>query len=89
MKPLIRRIAATIAFASVLIAAVDAADAKRPNVLFIAADDLNNDLGLYGHPLVKSPNLARLGARAVPGTSQDGEPDRSRDGDYGSSYPPA
>ena len=65
MKPLIRRIAATIAFASLLIAAVDAADAKRPNVLFIAADDLNNDLGFYGHPLVKSPNLDRLASRGV------------------------
>ena len=36
------------------------------NVLFIASDDMNNDLGTYGHPLVKTPNfdrLARLGIR--------------------------
>jgi hypothetical protein len=26
------------------------AEAQRPNILFIAADDLNNDLGTYGHP---------------------------------------
>jgi iduronate 2-sulfatase len=29
------------------------------------ANDLNNSLGCYGHPLVKSPNLDRLAARGV------------------------
>src|SRR4051794_10260634 len=37
--------------------------AKRPNVLLIIADDLRNDLGCYGHTLVKSPHLDRLAAR--------------------------
>ena len=37
--------------------------ARRMNVLFIASDDLNNDLGGYGHPLVKSPCLDRLARR--------------------------
>ncbi len=36
-----------------------------PNVLFITADDLNNDLGLYGHPLVQSPNLDALASQSI------------------------
>jgi len=29
----------------------------KPNVLFLICDDLNCDLGSYGHPMVKSPNI--------------------------------
>lgn len=49
-----------------LLSPVTAADAPaRLNVLFIVSDDLNNDLGCYGHPLVKSPHLDALAKRGV------------------------
>lgn len=44
---------------------VSAADAQRPNVLFLMSDDLNNMLGCYGDPLAKTPHIDRLAARGV------------------------
>ena len=39
--------------------------ARKPNVLFIVSDDLNNALGCYGHPIIKSPNIDRLAEQGV------------------------
>jgi iduronate 2-sulfatase len=35
------------------------------NVLFISVDDLNLDIGVYGHQLVKTPNIDRLASKGI------------------------
>jgi iduronate 2-sulfatase len=42
-----------------------AAPAKKPNILFIIADDLRTELGCYGVEGIKTPNLDALAARSV------------------------
>lgn len=42
-----------------------AAVPQKPNVLFIAVDDLRPEMGCYGNTVVKTPNLDRLAARGV------------------------
>ena len=37
----------------------------KPYVLMIPVEDLNNNLGCYGHPLVQSPNIDKLARRGV------------------------
>lgn len=46
-------------------ASIATAEERPPNVLFLISDDLNADLGCYGHPLVKTPHIDRLAARGV------------------------
>ncbi|MGH9840434.1 MAG: sulfatase family protein [Blastocatellia bacterium] len=43
-----------------------AAAAKRPNILFLVADEYRHDcLGVAGHPIVKTPNFDRLAHEGV------------------------
>ena len=42
-----------------------AADPPKPNVLFLAVDDLRPQIGCYGTPGIVSPNLDRLAAGGV------------------------
>jgi iduronate 2-sulfatase len=42
-----------------------AAPPVKNNVLFIASDDLNDCLGAFGHPIVKTPNVDRLAKMGV------------------------
>ena len=56
---------AVLTFLLGLVAALAPGADSKLNVLFIAVDDLNNDLGCYGRPLVKSPGIDRLASRGV------------------------
>jgi iduronate 2-sulfatase len=38
---------------------------QRPNILFIAVDDLRPEVGCYGSKIVRTPNMDRLAARGM------------------------
>jgi len=44
---------------------VSALAAERPNVVFIAVDDLRPELGVYGKDYIKSPNIDRIGKEGL------------------------
>ena len=57
---------ALLAAAAVVTPAAAAAEAKKPNIVFILADDLGYaDLKCYGHPYARTPNLDKLASEGT------------------------
>lgn len=63
MRPIL--VVALVAVASCALHPASAPAADRPNVLFIAVDDMRPQLGCYGDPLAKTPNMDRLASRGL------------------------
>ena len=63
-RPLASLAAITVAVLTASHPAIGA-DPSARNVLLIVTDDMNNDLGCYGHPRVQSPHLDRLSERGT------------------------
>src|SRR6188474_2001849 len=59
------RIIATLVFGLLVLSNSPLIAQTKLNVLFIATDDMNNDLSCYGHPLVKTPNIDRLASHGT------------------------
>lgn len=57
------RVLLSLLLSLVSITVLQAAD--RPNVLFIAVDDLRPELGCYGNPHIHSPNIDRLASQGT------------------------
>ncbi|MDZ4289926.1 MAG: sulfatase [Prosthecobacter sp.] len=51
---------------AILLAATSLLQAAKPNIVIIYADDLGyGDLGCYGHPTIRTPNLDRMAAEGM------------------------
>ena len=62
---MLRLMANAFAIALTISTAVAQERDEARNVLFLIADDLNCDLGSYGHPVVQSPHIDRLAERGL------------------------
>src|SRR5436190_7128761 len=55
-----------LAFCLALAQPTRAADANKPNIIFILADDLGyGDLGCYGQRIIQTPHIDRLAAEGM------------------------
>src|SRR5687768_4583048 len=59
------RLTAILAIALCTTGLVAAEEPGKPNVLFLMSDDMRPELGCYGHPMVKSPNIDALAKAGV------------------------
>jgi arylsulfatase A len=63
---IMRRILLLCVVAGLLPGSVRAQEKKQPNFIVILADDLGwGDLGCYGHPVIKTPNLDKLASEGM------------------------
>ena len=56
------RLILLISLFSITSLSLNAQKKSKPNILFIAVDDLKPELGCYGNALIKTPNIDRLAA---------------------------
>lgn len=56
---------ACLAFAGLNTQNVSSQSKQKPNVLLIISDDLRNELGVYGAPYIKTPNIDKLASEGV------------------------
>lgn len=64
MRHIVALLAATLLMLPIT-ASVETAQARRPNILWIVAENANLEFGAYGEPLVVTPNIDRLAAEGV------------------------
>jgi arylsulfatase A-like enzyme len=58
-------VAAMLLLGAASVRAAEAGGTRRPNILWLAGENINLDLGCYGEKLVSTPNLDRLAAEGL------------------------